>query len=82
MLMFYSVSATSSLAAYGSCATEKFHPGGKRIMTETRFTVFPTSSVDPRLGVFSDWIGDSVVLFFLAIVGKIIVFIIIILLFS
>ena len=54
-----------------SSATEKFHTGGKRIMTERRFTVFPTSSVDPRFGVFSDWIGDSAVLFFLAIVGKI-----------
>ena len=34
--------------------TEKFQPEGKRdkrIMPETRFTVFPALSVDPRVGI-------------------------------
>ena len=29
--------------------TEKFQPNVKRIMSNTRFTEFPTLSVDPRL---------------------------------
>ena len=31
--------------------TEKFKPEGKRIMPETRFTEFPASSVNPRVGI-------------------------------
>ena len=34
--------------------TEKFHPEGKRIMPETRFTEFPALSVDSRV-----WISQS-----------------------
>ena len=31
--------------------TEKSQPEGKRIMPETRFTEFPSFSVDPRVGI-------------------------------
>ena len=31
--------------------TEKSQPEGKRIMPETMFTEFPTSSVEPRVGI-------------------------------
>ena len=35
-----------------SVQTEKSQPEGKRIMPETRFTCFPTLSVDLRIGIF------------------------------
>ena len=31
--------------------TEKSQPEGKQKMPETRFTVFPALSVDPRIGI-------------------------------
>ena len=31
--------------------TEKAHPEGKQMMSETRFTEFPALSVDPRDGI-------------------------------
>ena len=31
---------------------EKLQPEGKRIVPETRFTVFPALSVDPRVGIY------------------------------
>ena len=51
---------------------EKSQPEGKQVMPEMRFTQFPASSVDPRVGISLSALDTDVWLFFLPATLKII----------
>ena len=49
---------------------KKFQPEGKGIMLETRFTEFPTLSVDPKVGISRSASETNVWLYFLPMTLK------------
>ena len=64
--------ATNRIYHWSPMQTEKSQPEGKRIMPETRFTEFPTLSIDSRVGIVSSALETDDLLF-LPVTSKIII---------
>ena len=67
----YRVCRKTRIYHWSPMQTEKSEPEGSRMMSKTRFTEFPASSVDSRVGISWSASETDDSLFFLPIIGKI-----------